>query len=155
VSILDIIEAATPGPWERGDHWWIQGADQCQCHDNFGPLVYKGRMNINGRMMEAHVHRMPEPTITDGITTAWLDERTHEPHSVVIETDEYGLMDDADARFIATFDPEHVALMEAERVAAREFITDRASGVGFAVRKYDAWVDACKATDRYRKERGL
>ena len=49
----------------------------------------------------------------------------------------------------------NVALMEAERVAAREFITDRASGVGFAVRKYDEWVDACEATDRYRKERGL
>lgn len=63
--------------------------------------------------------------------------------------------DNALLRFIATFDPEHVDLMEAERVAARELITDRASGVGFAVRKYDEWVDACEATDRYRKERGL
>lgn len=61
----------------------------------------------------------------------------------------------SDARFIATFDPEHVALMEAERVAARAFITDRASGAGFAIRKYDEWVDACEATDAYRKERGL
>lgn len=75
-----------------------------------------------------------------------------------LDDDECALCEDAyerQRRFIATFDPEHVALMEAERVAAREFITDRASGVGFAVRKYDAWVDACEATDRYRKERGL
>jgi len=59
------------------------------------------------------------------------------------------------AREIVAERTKYDALVEAERVAAREFITDRASGVGFAVRKYDAWVDACEATDAYRKERGL
>ncbi len=142
MSIRDIIEAATPGPWERGDHWWIQGADHCQCRDSYGPLVYKGRMNINGRMMEAHVHRMPEPTITDCITTAWLDERTHKPHCVVIETDECGFMYDADARFIATFDPEHVALMEAVCEAEDNGTDDELTTAGAALQAY-------------RKERGL
>lgn len=56
---------------------------------------------------------------------------------------------------IATLDPEHVALMEAERVAARAFISDCTSGVGFAVAKYDAYIDACVALTAYRKERGL
>ena len=149
MSIRDIIEAATPGPWERGDHWWIQGADHCECLDSYGPIVYKGRMHINGTMMEAHVHRMPEPITTEGITTAWLDKRTHKPHSVVIETDEYGLMDDADARFIATFDPEHVALMEAVCEAAKarhkEWTRDT----------YITIDDAIAALQAYRKERGL
>ena len=150
MSIRDIIEAATPGPWERGDHWWIQGADHCECRDRYGPIVYKGRMHINGTMMEAHVHRMPEPITTEGITTAWLDKRTHKPHSVVIETDEYGLMDDADARFIVTFDPEHVALMEAELQAGRH-------AWGFQHWPYAAlaYNEARDALAAYRKERGL
>lgn len=50
---------------------------------------------------------------------------------------------------------EEVALMEAERVAAREFITQRVNEFEFEVRKYNEWMGACEATDRYRKERGL
>lgn len=152
MSIRDIIEAATPGPWERGDHWWIQGADHCECRDSYGPIVYKGRMHINGTMMEAHVHRMPEPITTEGITTAWLDKRTHKPHSVVIETDECGLMDDADARFIVTFNPEHVALMN--------FVCEAVGrcGSGLVMDAPHEWrtvTEAYDALQTYRKERGL
>jgi hypothetical protein len=145
MSIRDIIEAATPGPWERGDHWWIQGANHCQCRDNYGPLVYKGCMNINGRMMEAHVHRRPEPITTEGITTAWLDERTHKPLSIVHQP---GF--DADARFIATFDPEHVALMEAELQAGRH-----AWGFQHWPHAALAYNEARDALAAYRKKRGL
>lgn len=153
MSIQDIIEAATPGPWERGDRWWIQGASQCLCRDSYGPLVYEGRMKLNGRMMEAHVHRTDEPSISNGITTSWLDERTHKPHNVVIETDEYGLMDDADARFIATFDPEHVALMEAVCEAAEDDYM--AEPHDDHERNRLATLNAVAALQAYRKERGL
>jgi hypothetical protein len=152
MSIRDIIEAATPGPWERGDHWWIQGADHCQCLDSYGPLVHEGCMNINGRMMEAHVHRMPEPITTEGITTAWLDERTHKPHSIVHQPVLVGF--DADARFIATFDPEHVALMEAVCEAAKQ--------AHYKLKHHSAAYEAQRilataiaALAAYRKEHGL
>ena len=46
MSIRDIIEAATPGPWECGDHWWIQGADHCQCRNRCGPRV-EGAWTVN------------------------------------------------------------------------------------------------------------
>ncbi|MDY0228129.1 MAG: hypothetical protein RBR38_15050 [Desulfomicrobium apsheronum] len=106
MSIRDIIDAATPGPW-----WAAGGVVSAD--------------NEYATSSDPYVFQVP-------IDPSWDN-----------------------ATFAATFNPKHVALMEAERVAAREFITDRASGVGFAVRKYDAWVDACEATDRYRKERGL
>ena len=63
---------------------------------------------------------------------------------------EFSRVSIADADFIATFDPEHVALMEAERSAAREFITQS--------RTADAWKEwdsSRKRLNNYRKERGL
>lgn len=60
--------------------------------------------------------------------------------------------------FRRTFVPEHVALMEAERVAARELIecafTAKRGDTSY-LDKLHAWAAAGVATDAYRKERGL
>src|SRR5699024_5135864 len=100
---LDEIEqraaAATEGPWERGDRWHVQGASHCTCAPHYGPLVTERRMTINGTMMPAHVHKAEQPWYKPGIVGQLMP--SGHPANVVIETDEYGLMLDADAEFIA------------------------------------------------------
>jgi hypothetical protein len=60
------VNAATPGPWERGDVYGTAGVGfghqpgKCAlCHH--GEPVWVGEANINGRTMQAHRHRDPEP----------------------------------------------------------------------------------------------
>lgn len=112
---LDQIEAradaATEGPWERGDHYHVQAASHCQCWPEHGPLISEKRMDINGTMRLAHVHRRSEPLWGYGIyaTTEYGGAL------VVNETSEYGYMDDADAEFIAASRTDVPALVAALR----------------------------------------
>ena len=91
-------DKATDGPWERGDHYHVQAASHCQCRPDNGPLVSKKRMDINGTMMLAHVHRRDEPLWPYGI----YSPGEFGGALVVQETSEYGYIDDADAEFIAS-----------------------------------------------------
>ena len=100
MSIRDIIEAATPGPWRIATSKSVKVGDKtlCRTHDR------KWRYGN--------------------------DEQ---------ET--------ADARFIATFDPEHVALMEAVCEAAERNDDGRFGGRSLHYRIADLAA--------FRKERGL
>lgn len=109
-------EAATPGPWERGNYWHIQGEKHCPCLPQWGPANER-RMDINGTKMLAHSHRLPEPVWEAGIYTRDLHDG--HPASVVIETSEYGLMDPADAAHIANVDPSTVLDLIADLRDAR------------------------------------
>lgn len=69
------LEAATPGPWESGDVWARAGLVFDDHHNHVGtnnptkcgycftgdPLILAEVMDINGRDMEAHLHRRVEP----------------------------------------------------------------------------------------------
>lgn len=123
-----LAREATPGPWERGDHWHIQGSDSCQCSERHGPLVEERQMNINGTMMDAHVHRSEKPWWEHGIYSE--ARQGGFPVNVVNDTQEYGLMADTDAEFIAATDPKTVLALlarvreaEARIEKAEDFIT--------------------------------
>ena len=60
--------AATPGPWEDGDVWnWAgcgfngNGPDECVLCVRMGEPVWTGKSDINGKRMQAHKHRNPNP----------------------------------------------------------------------------------------------
>jgi hypothetical protein len=74
------LAAATPGPWEDGEVWGTAGVNPRMFGDgkctycNLGEPAWTGRTDINGAVMEAHRHRLPDPyaygwriTTTDGI----------------------------------------------------------------------------------------
>ena len=111
---LDALEAvaraATPGPWVKGDHFHIQGADLCECLPGYGDLMWEGVRDINGQKMPAHVHYRKEPWWELGIQAIRRDG----PVAVVIETEEYGAMSARDADYIATFNPDIVLALIAE-----------------------------------------
>lgn len=92
------LNAATPGPWEAGNYWHIQGAERCPCRPEWGDAVIQ-RMSINGRMMLAHRHRMIAPFDKHVIYTE--PYKDGHPRSVVVTTDEYGAIAPEDAEFIA------------------------------------------------------
>lgn len=103
-ELRKLAKMATPGPWTRGDHWHIQGASHCRCSESYGPLVEVRRMNINGKMMDAHVHELPEPFWNHGIYTRNRDGSGY-PRLVVNDTQEYGYMTEWDADYIAAASP--------------------------------------------------
>lgn len=96
-------EKATTGPWEYGDRQMVAGVmseryGEGKCaYCNHGEPSWIGKRSINGSRMLAHVHTAEEPTYRAGI----LALRESGSWSVVIETDEYGLMCEADGEFIA------------------------------------------------------
>ena len=96
--------AATPGPWVRGDRWHVAavmpelfGEGKCSACARHGEPTWVGRRYINGKRMLAHVHEAAKNWYECGIVAV----RDSGPISVVVETDEYGLLDPADAEFIA------------------------------------------------------
>ena len=101
MSIRDIIEAATPGPWEASNPSYLTG--------------------------ECSIARRSTQGLPLGISNMSID-----PHN---------------ARFIATFDPEHVALMEAVCEAA-----ERDDDGRFGGRSLHYCIADLTA---FRKERGL
>jgi hypothetical protein len=114
MRIRDIIEAATPGPWEvRGCVVPGEAIDYC----------YKdGNASVRA------------PIANTGV----CDDKRLNPKS--------------DARFIATFDPKHVALMEAVCEAVGR------CGSGLVMDAPHEWrtvAEAYDALQAYRKERGL
>ena len=104
---LDAIRAreqeATEGPWERGDRQHVAGVLPEQFGEGrcafcrMGEPTWVGRRSINGKRMLAHVHTQDKPYIEWGIYALREDGSV----IVVNDTYEYGLMDDADAEFIA------------------------------------------------------
>jgi len=74
-EIKERAEAASPGPWEAGDVWYVAGvifdderqrvgpgkkATRCaMCH--LGAPVASGRWDINGTRMQAHRHHTDDP----------------------------------------------------------------------------------------------
>ena len=117
------LAAATEGPWEHGNRYSTAGVMSqfgedkcCYCvNDRPGRLVFSGRMNINGHMMMAHTHERPEVWSETGIYHFDGEENA----SVVTETDEYGLMNDADATLIAHAPTDIAELVaEVERLQA-------------------------------------
>lgn len=95
--------AATPGPWETGDRWHIQGAGFCPCKPEWGPAV-KARREINGERMDSHAHRIHANWWPHGVFTRDLQSDGFS-HNVANDTDEYGYMTDADADWIVTMHP--------------------------------------------------
>ena len=91
-----LADAATPGPWERGNWYHVQASTHCTCSQSHGPLV---GIDPHGTYGEMHVHRYSDdPLWENGIRAR--DDAVGGV-DVVIETDEYGTMSDADAEFIA------------------------------------------------------
>jgi hypothetical protein len=121
------LKAATPGPWEYGDRQYIAGVmpdrygeDRCVFCARTGEPTWTGRRNINGKQMLAHIHTGLIPDYQTGIVAFRVDGSC----SVVIETDEYGLMDSKDADFIAHAREDIPYLLEAlKATGAREFAT--------------------------------
>ena len=101
-----VAQAATPGPWEVGDWWHIQSAALCECH-RYGDLVWSGVRDINGRPMEAHVHRKTRPIGSDITQATALDGH---PLDVTIGNDYGPALGAADAEHIASWSPD-VALL--------------------------------------------
>lgn len=106
-ALLEIVDAATPGPWERGDRYHVAGVGfgnapgKCAYCARYTEPVWVGERDINGRMMRAHIHKSATPWHELGIYSA----RDDDPTIVVVETDEYGTLTDADAAYLTTFDP--------------------------------------------------
>lgn len=131
MSIRDIIEAATPGPWRHSSGAFVDAV----VNDEIG---------------------------------------TNQPVAAVLESAQFGepMPYHQNARFIASFDPEHVALMEAVCEAAEDVADEVTNGVPLGdnvvefmdedsdylfiekslIRKLD---DALERRAAYRKERGL
>ena len=114
-ALRALADAATPGPWERGDRQHVAGVlperfgeGRCAyCH--LGEPSWTGRMSINGTRMLAHVHTKAEPWWEHGI-------RAYRPDGslvVVNDTDEYGYVSAADAAFIAAARTAVPALLDA------------------------------------------
>jgi len=104
-----LLVEATPEPWEHGNHWHIQGASHCQCRPEWGPAQVR-RMDINGEMMKAHIHRLPEDQVWKHGINVMVDG---DLRSVVNDTSEYGYMDDADAALIVALRNNAEALLDA------------------------------------------
>lgn len=99
-------DAATEGPWVRGDRKRIAGVtgrfgeDRCvYCKEGTEPS-WVGVRDINGTEMLAHVHAASAFTWWDHGIYATRAAAT-DSICVVRDTDEYGLMYPADAEFIA------------------------------------------------------
>ena len=99
------LEAATPGPWECGDRYHVAGVlparfgeGKCAYCSRMGEPEWAGRRDINGTKMLAHVHITDEAWSPYGI---YAYPEPGSPYCVVVETDEYGLISDIDATFIA------------------------------------------------------
>ena len=109
-EIKDRLNEASPYPWERGNHWHIQGETYCPCKPEWGP-PNRARIRINGEMMWAHRHRLPDDQVRwkYGISTRDLQKGGH-PWSVVVETTEDGTLADSDAEFIIN-SPEDVSFL--------------------------------------------
>lgn len=93
-------EAATPGPWEVGDYWHIQGAKHCRCEA--GPLVWEGVRDINGTRMQTHVHRRAEALGGDVMQAVAADGN---PANITIPNDWGDATSKPDAAYIATVSP--------------------------------------------------
>lgn len=123
---LDDIEAranaATEGPWERGDVWhWAGvlaekfGEGRCAWCQVDGEPVWIGEADINGRQMLAHQHRDPTPYA--------YDHYISNEHGLVAGPygyEEGGVIDPADTEFIVharTDVPALVAVVERQRAA--------------------------------------
>lgn len=159
-ELRKLAENATPGPWEYGVRWHIQGATHCQCREQYGPLLETRRMNINGQMMDAHIHKRENPWDENGILTGYVEDG--HPTHVVIEMEEYGTMSQGDGEYIAAFNPETVkALLDRleraeaaiERVREQPFGKDHYEPVdpGFppytwAMQKSGKRCDVCEET---------
>lgn len=103
---LDAIEAradaATPGPWERGEVWaWADvmadrfGPNTCGLCAAYGEPVWTGEVDINGRMMDAHKHRATDPYEPDHVISG--------PDGVVAgnyDHEDGGIFDPADTEFV-------------------------------------------------------
>ena len=133
------LEAATPGPWEYGDRYSVCGVmpkmfgeGKCSSCRGHGEPDWVGRLDINGTRMLAHVHIMDKPWLRTGIVHY---DGNGNLYSVVIETDEYGLMDAADAALIASAPADLRYLLErvrAWRELAEEAITEFDDARGYA-----------------------
>ena len=125
------LNAATPGPWEYGDRYSICGVmprmfgeGKCSSCSRHGEPDWVGRLDINGTKMLAHVHIMDKPWSHSSIVHY---DGNGNLYSVVIETDEYGLMDTADAAFIAASrtDVPYLLNLVASLTAERDALRDR------------------------------
>lgn len=136
MSRIDDIKArisrCTPGPWERGNRWLVAsvnghwGEGKCAYCRWDVPLVWTGQGDINGKLMNAHIHRMATPPSQAGIYSAQLPGIA----AVVAENEEYGLMADGDAEFIVHA-PADIAALLAVAEAARAY--RQADGVAAAM----------------------
>ncbi|GII63579.1 hypothetical protein Skr01_36640 [Sphaerisporangium krabiense] len=118
------VNAASAGPWERGDVYLTAGVGfgmppgQC-AFCRLGDPVWSGDANINGRMMPAHRHRDPNPYEPDHKITGSNGE-------VVAGNYDYeagGIIEPADTEFIVHARTDVPALVaEIERI--RRFIDE-------------------------------
>lgn len=108
------VEAATDGPWERGEVWqWAgvgfgNGPSKCALCARMGDPVWTGRSDINGKRMLAHKHRNPDPWHRDHLIS--------NPHGLVTGNYDYeagGVIDSADTEFIAHARQDVPKLLEA------------------------------------------
>ncbi len=121
IARLDTIDAltaaATPGPWEPGDVWSVAGVvakfygpGRCaSC--NYGEPVWTGRTDINGRVMQAHRHRDPDPYEPDHHISGANGGTVAGNYDV----DRGGILDPDDTAFICAARTEVPALVAAVR----------------------------------------
>lgn len=104
-TLRRMANGATPGNWVHGDHWHIQGAKMCRCTERVGPLLASVDTDINGTVIPAHVHGPKKRPYMAGIYSEPTEQNGGEPHCVVNDTEEYGLMEDGDAALISAMGP--------------------------------------------------
>jgi hypothetical protein len=107
-------EAATPGPWERGDPWLVAGVfpenfgeGRCAYCDRHGEPVWTGVRDINGQRMLAHVHRDAEPYGMDHLITA-ADGQAGAAVAGNYDYEAGGIIEARDTAYIAAADPSTV-----------------------------------------------
>lgn len=129
--------AATQGRWEYRNPYSVAGVGgafakpgKCTlCHA--GPPIWTGRRDINGTVMEAHVHLF-EPFDHSIVVLEGGDVLT-----VVPDADEYGHIDEADGAHIARHDPARVlADCEARRKVVRNAQTYLPGESGYGAATY-------------------
>lgn len=133
-EIRERLVKATPGPWERGNRFLIAGCisrfgkNKCAYCTRHGRPIWTGRRDINGIMMQAHVHFTETPWSESGIYHYDGDGGLSQ---IVVDTEEYGLVDAPDAILIAnapsdlTYLLDQLAALQARVDAAVEHCSNK------------------------------
>ena len=68
--IKNRLAKATPGEWELGYHYHVQGATFCKCFEGYGPLVWQGVQALVAAAEHDLRKKWAEEVLNEGILGA-------------------------------------------------------------------------------------